>query len=153
MLIIKCQLYMWNDKRLGNADSAEIIKLKKKRRVHFFSRMIRDPPGTTNHLIFASTNPQIASWTLRPRAAVGGVSGRARGFLMYCGKMCVCAKKPQRPGAGKYYKPERVRDSTEREREGGERSPAAVSSGISMPWASFLRGTEPDRLSQKCLNP
>lgn len=58
---------------------------------------------------------------------------------MYCGKMCVCAKKPQRPGAAKYYKPERVRDSTEREREGGERSPAAVSSGISMPWASFLR--------------
>lgn len=110
---------MWNDKRLGNADSAEIIKLKKKRRVHFFSRMIRDPPGTTNHLLFASTNPQIASWTLRPRAAVGGVSGRARGFLMYCGKMCVCAKKPQRPGAAKYYKPERVRDSTERERREG----------------------------------
>ena len=133
------------------------LQFKKKRHVHFFRRMIRDPTGTTNHLLFASTNPQIASRTLRPRAAVGGVSGRARGFLMYCGKMCVCAKKPQRPGAGKYYKPERVRDSTERERErereGGERSPAAVSSGISMPWASFLRGTEPDRLSQKCLNP
>ena len=113
---------MWNGKRLGNADSAEIIQILNKRHVHFFRRMIRDPPDTTNHLLFASTNPQIASWTLRPRAPVCGVSGWAEPSQRFSDvlreNVCLC-KKPQRPGAGKYYKPERMRDSTEREREGG----------------------------------
>lgn len=60
-------------------------------------------------------------------------------------KCVLCKTTSARAGD---IKPESARQYWESRGGGGE---AAVSSGISMPWASFLRVTEPDRLSQKCL--
>lgn len=99
----------------------------------------------SNHLLVASPDaPQMASWTLKPARSTPACSTPAEPEVFWCTAEMCCIIKPRAP----WIKPQNVRDSTERAGE----EPTA-SGGISMSWASFLRVTEPHRLSQKCLAP